>query len=471
MQTTAYDTVVYPSTISRQAHPDRLACVARLHGLTPPDLETARVLEIAGGDGSNLIAIAEAYGRGRFVSFDLAQSAVDRGRAFIARTGIKNMVIERGDVLERAQNMEGQFDYVVAHGLYAWVPEAVREGVWRLMKRVLAPNGIGMVSYNALPGGYLRLALRDRMLLETKNAKTPEETMALARRWLNSFAAEPEPSDPFLRALQSETAKTLRRTAEGLYHDELGAFYAPQRLMDVVAAAAGHGLRFFGEASPGLQEDGFLDEDDLAAGETDPILTAQRRDFDKSRFFRNSLFVHDALVPATTFDTATMDSLYASCDSRREGEHTFVARGGAFEIKEPALASIVSRLSEVFPERLRIDELDLTSDLKYNLFRLFDHYLILLHAGPLPYPTTIGPRPEASRVARQQIADGLPWVYTLDHRTIAMPEPGSRTMLSMLDGTRDHATLERMWNASGFAETEPLMSGLEKLSEIGLIKR
>lgn len=470
MQTTAYDTVLYPSTLSRQAHPDRLACIARLHGLDPPNVETARVLEIGGGDGSNLIAIAEAYPKGSFVSFDLAQTVADRGQAYADQIGLDNIRIEQGDVLERAETMEGPFDYVIAHGLYAWVPDSVREGVWKLMKRVLAPNGIGMVSYNALPGCYLRLALRDRMLLETRNARTPQEKMTIARQWLQAFADEPEPEDAFLRALQDQAAKTLRRSPEGIYHDELGAFFAPQQLTDVAAASARHGLRYFGEASPGLQDDGFLDEDDDAAGEGDPVVAAQRRDFTNTRFFRNSLFVHDTVEPAQRFDVGRMDNLFVSADCTRQDGNVFVGRGGSFEIKEQRLASVLDRLSDAFPERLSISALDLTDDLKHNLFRLFDLNLVMLHANPLPFSLEVGARPEASRLVRRQLADGSPWVFTLDHRTLSVPEPGSRAMITMLDGTRDHATLERLWNETPYAKEETLVGGLGKLVRIGLIK-
>jgi hypothetical protein len=48
---TTYDKVAYPSVLFKRTHPERLAAVATLHGLTPPPLETARVLEIGCGEG------------------------------------------------------------------------------------------------------------------------------------------------------------------------------------------------------------------------------------------------------------------------------------------------------------------------------------------------------------------------------------------------------------------------------------
>lgn len=57
----------------------------------------------------------------------------------------------------------GSFDYVVAHGVYSWVPEALRADVLRVIRDALAPNGVGFLSFNALPGWELRRALRALM--------------------------------------------------------------------------------------------------------------------------------------------------------------------------------------------------------------------------------------------------------------------------------------------------------------------
>ena len=70
---TSYDQVAYPSMIFRKTHPENMAVLARLHGLDPPPVETARVLQIGGGDGLDAIALAVAYPHGEFVNFDIAE--------------------------------------------------------------------------------------------------------------------------------------------------------------------------------------------------------------------------------------------------------------------------------------------------------------------------------------------------------------------------------------------------------------
>ena len=60
MPANIYDEVRYSNFPYAQTHPDRLATVAILHGLEPPDPFHARVLEIGCGAGGNLMAMAAA---------------------------------------------------------------------------------------------------------------------------------------------------------------------------------------------------------------------------------------------------------------------------------------------------------------------------------------------------------------------------------------------------------------------------
>ena len=53
-----YDSVPYPRHAYGFTHPDRLATLATLHGLEPPPIERARILELGCASGSNLVPMA-----------------------------------------------------------------------------------------------------------------------------------------------------------------------------------------------------------------------------------------------------------------------------------------------------------------------------------------------------------------------------------------------------------------------------
>ena len=76
----SYNTFVYPGFSFPESHPDRLAAMAILHGLTPAPVERCRVLEIGCNEGANLIPMAYAIPTSEFVGFDLARLPVERGQ-------------------------------------------------------------------------------------------------------------------------------------------------------------------------------------------------------------------------------------------------------------------------------------------------------------------------------------------------------------------------------------------------------
>src|ERR1044072_777143 len=121
-----YDQVRYSNFPYAQTHPDRLATVAILHGLEPPDPFRARVLEIGCGAGGNLMAMAAATPGISAVGVDLASAPLEGGRAIAADVGVGNVELRQGDVRELTDGSLGAFDYIVAHGVYGWIPADAR---------------------------------------------------------------------------------------------------------------------------------------------------------------------------------------------------------------------------------------------------------------------------------------------------------------------------------------------------------
>src|SRR5213592_1524157 len=124
-----YDEVPYSSHPYAQTHPDRLATVAIVHGLEPPDPFQARVLELGCGAGGNLLAMAAGTPGIRAVGVDLAQEPIAAGRAAAEAIGLTNVELRQGDVRELTDGRLGAFDYVLAHGLYSWVPPDARDAL------------------------------------------------------------------------------------------------------------------------------------------------------------------------------------------------------------------------------------------------------------------------------------------------------------------------------------------------------
>ena len=91
-----YDAVPYSKYPYVQTHPDRLATLAVLHGLSPAPPPAARVLELGCGAGGNLMPMAYAEPGLTAVGVDYAAAAVADGRATAAELGLRNVDAARG---------------------------------------------------------------------------------------------------------------------------------------------------------------------------------------------------------------------------------------------------------------------------------------------------------------------------------------------------------------------------------------
>ncbi len=444
---TAYDRVAYPAAIFHQAHPDRLATMARLHGLPAPDIATARVLEIGGGDGVNAIAIAAAFPGAQVLSIDLAESAVRRGQAIVEACGLTNVRVEVGDIVDLAQHMDERFDYVIAHGVYAWVPQPVREATLALIGRVLSTDGVAYVSYNALPGGYLRQALRDMLLRVVAGIDDPKTKGDAAVAFLTEYGTARDGDTSAQKSLRSEARALARKPHSILFHDELGDFFAPQALTDVVNAAAEQGLQYLNDGNVGMMGGGFFASAEADMSTAAVIAAQQRGDDNDIRFFRWSLFVRDSATPQRILDIDAIRGLYATSYAKQTEPGTFSVRDGTFAIKDPRVLAILERLIDDMPHRVQVGELTGDDDVTASFLSLFDVGLVDLHAASAPFVRTPGPSPTASSLARHQVEAGHERVCTLSHRMLDVSAPPLRDFVLMLDGTRTLDDLKVEWAA------------------------
>jgi len=135
-----------------QSAPGQLAAIAYLFGLAPPDVPSARLLEISCAAGGNLSSYAAAHPQARVVGIDLSQVQIDQGRARTRALGLDNVDLIAGDIARMDPVGLGQFDFVIAHGVHSWVPAEVQEALLSAFRRLLTSEGVAYMSYNVYPG-------------------------------------------------------------------------------------------------------------------------------------------------------------------------------------------------------------------------------------------------------------------------------------------------------------------------------
>jgi SAM-dependent methyltransferase len=464
----AYTRIPYPGMAFPQTHPDRLALLAILHGLEPADPGAARILEVGCADGMNLVAMAGHAPGLTAVGFDVVDPA--HGRRAAAELGLQNVRLEQGDLLTARD--WGEFDYVVAHGVYAWVPAPVREALMALFAHCLAPQGIAFVSYNALPGARLRTMLREIALLHTGTDAAPADRIRLARELYDFLApwAEDRP-DAYGAVLAHELARLRRLPTAVLAHDDLGERYDPVWLRDVAAHAARHGLRYLADAEPAelhadRQPPGVDEQLDALAG-GDRVVWEQYADLLAGRAFRQTLLCRadapadDAIDPARLqrlWFAATEDAGIGAARGAGPDEEQGDAEAGAdaaavygAETGEPVTngstgPAAVAQLAIARPRAMSFAELRAAlggtdaGHLATELWRAFRAGDVELSAAPARHVTVPGERPEASAVARWQAARG-PELTNLRHDPVRLDDPLGRYLVRLCDGSRDRAAL------------------------------
>ncbi|BBY15074.1 methyltransferase regulatory domain-containing protein [Mycolicibacterium litorale] len=311
-----YDAVPYVSHAFPQTAPGRLAAIAHVFGLDVPNVSTARVLEIGCSAGGNLIPFAAWHPRARVVGLDLSAVQIDQGRKLVAALGLRNVELRQGDIASIDLTALGQFDFIICHGVYSWVPPNVQDAILSAFSRLLAPEGVAHLSYNVYPGWKAKEIVRDAMLLRGGDRTTAEEKLSYARGMID-FLHEVAPADSVLaKALDDFKAERSHANDYYVLHEQLEAFNAPCYFLDLGRRAEPHRLAYLADVE--VQSMFAVNYGDKVAvpllkecGHSQ-VLVEQYLDFVVNRTFRQSLLVHGERGPQISYqlDRRRFDRLH-----------------------------------------------------------------------------------------------------------------------------------------------------------------
>ena len=181
----SYDELTYKSAAFAQSSPYKLEACATLLGINPPPCKNAKVLEIGCSFGGNLIPFAVNNENARVVGIDLSGEQIRRGKEIVKEIGLQNLELIHGDICEFKS--DEKFDYIIAHGVFSWVPDFVKDAILRVVRENLSQNGVAFISYNTYPGWKIKDVVRDLMLLAAKDKDSTEERLKAAKEALLIF--------------------------------------------------------------------------------------------------------------------------------------------------------------------------------------------------------------------------------------------------------------------------------------------
>lgn len=434
----SYDAVDYDSEANPDAHPRAMASIARALGFPAAPPDDARVLEIGCGNGENLLAAATYLPAASFEGFDLAGRAIEDGTRQAEASGLSNVTLRKADIREERAAGLGGYDYVVAHGLLSWVPGPVKDDLLALMRDALAPNGVGFVSFNALPGWELRRALRQLALRRADLEEAPDAKVRVALARIGDVAGAAGYNafgDVLAAAARGYLAHVDAATppdapfSRYVFHDLLATPNDPFDLDGARALLAARGLTILAETP--LRPSRAAGEDlarDMAFAGTPFLQLLVRRDDAPSSAA--------AMVPDAVADMF----LWADFRAGASGAVT-TSTGATFR---PAKGSAVERAAARAPGFVQIRDIagDALAAVTADLFGAWCNDVLSLHVTAPPTVDHVNERPRvaghvraraAAAVARGAATTSL---TSAIHRSYHVPLP-ELLVVRELDGTQD----------------------------------
>ena len=168
VQQTIYSELGYKSMPFPYTTPATLEAYGALVGVSAPNPKTARVLELGATYGGNIISQALFNPDATFVGIELSQEQVEKGNEVIANAGLTNVSLIQSDIASIGSEI-GTFDYIIAHGVYSWVDDGVKDALLRLIDEHLVEDGIAYVSYNTYPGWHTMEEVRQLMMFSNRD--------------------------------------------------------------------------------------------------------------------------------------------------------------------------------------------------------------------------------------------------------------------------------------------------------------
>jgi methyltransferase-like protein len=460
---TLYDRISYPGTVYNQAHISRLASIAYLHGVDTPPVRTCRVLELGCNRGLHLIGMAMLYPEAQFVGVDVSETAIAQANELVETLELTNISFRAIDVLQLTGS-PGECDYLIAHGLYSWVPENIREKILELCGHVLADNGVAYLSFNTYPGWHLRRLIADMIRIHTEGVADPTQKVQQGATLIATLLRSLGENNPYTSAIKAEIESLLTKNPVVALFDEFSSQNSPVYISEFLRRAKALGLQYLGDSELGRVTVDQLPAEarDLLDAAPDVTLREQYTDFFRLTRFRHTILCRENVAVDRENLAMRLARMYIASplqpfekvEINDDTPARFVGQSGvAVTVNQPFVKAVLVELAAAWPARLQFSELreraaarvsepqpDAEEMLTKMLMRMLTPALLEVDVNPYSLPVRASEKPVASRLARLQATNGTD-VVSMRHNVVDLDDPLARTVLRLLDGTKTRADI------------------------------
>ena len=470
---TSYDEMPYESYPYQQSNPAHLKTVGTLFGMTPPPLETARVLELGSAAGGNLIPFAALYPKSHCVGVDLSKVQIDQGIEQVKKLGLKNVELKAMSITDIDASM-GKFDYIITHGVFSWVPDFVREKMLEICGSMLTDNGIAYVSYNTLPGWNMVRSIREMMLYHASGFAETKDQVQQARLLLQFLKDSTEgQKTPYAEFLKTEADLLANQPDAYIRHEHLEDNNVQLYFNDFMNQAAKHKLQYLGDAAISSMYIGNLPPkvSEKLAEIKDIVRVEQYMDYLTNRRFRSSLLCKATTPISRALNFNDVEKFYLSMKVQAEKPESEVKLEDSLDTlkfflngnkdiniatSSPFMKAIIYTMAEHQNTMMKSDEIlklaakklknakpeDLKADFLNNAMKLvLSGYMQIASDAP-KYLTKVAEKPSVSELVRFQ-CEQTPnlWITNQRHERIGI-NAFDKIALRYLDGKHDWKSVQ-----------------------------
>lgn len=457
----SYDELPYDSLPHLKTHPERIAVLGKILGYDIPDLKTARVLEIGCAGGLNILPQALDFPDAEFVGIDLSPVQIEQANELKEKLELKNIRFEALDLMKMNAENFGKFDYIYTHGVFSWVPDFVQKKILHIHTEQLTETGMGVISYNAMPGWGTLRTIREMMLIHTEAFSSPKEKVEKALDFIE-FLKQTTAEGSALKVSIDYVHKklTTANNKSYVYHEYLEANNTPFYFRDFNKLLEENALKYVGDTDfiqmysknlkPGVEN--------ALKSMQDPVLKEQYMDFVKNRQFRYSVITHKNNAPKALSLNVFKELYYSSKikaagskqpDKNGELEITSPGIDGTTKVQSPLLQSIVlgtegkakrfsfDEIANIIQEYTKIEdkneiEQTLLGQMMDLVFLSFSE--LIPHLYPAKYADHISDKPQAYKIARLYAQDmDKDYVVTASYELTRLKDY-QKLILSYCDG-------------------------------------
>jgi len=388
---------------------------------------------------------------------------------------VKNLELRHMSITDVGDDF-GEFDYIIAHGVFSWVPRAVQEKILEICGKHLSPNGVAYISYNTYPGWHMRGMIRDMMNIHAGPFKDPVQKVQQSRALLDFLVKQcRQESTPYGMFLKQELDLLSKQADNYLFHDHLEENNHPMYFHEFVKMFAPKGLRFLGEAdfcvmlpsnfSPEAQQT-------LRNIAPEQVQLEQYMDFLRNRMFRQSLLVKQDIRPNYTLHPDVLKQFKVASPLKPEKAELDLAGptpeafkagdGRTLTTGDPIVKAGFQILSEIYPQTIGFEKLcadarkritpdavdseqQLTDDMSVLGKAMLSAYataftaVVELHVWSPEFTTALSEKPVATPIARYQATIGHRVTNVL-HQSVTLSD-FDRQLIQFLNGENDQTAL------------------------------